>query len=78
MALDFIEYDIDPSLYDIVIPYAWFEAGSHAAALRKISMCYPMHIYCDRAGRICARPQKLHLDYYYDTWKDSTNVIEKN
>lgn len=75
--LDFIEYNIDPALYEIIIPYAWFEASSHTAALRKISSCYPMHIYCDRQGRICALPQKLHLDYHYDTWSDSTNVIDK-
>lgn len=75
--LNFIEYAIDPALYQIIIPYAWFEARSHTAALRKISKCYPMHIYCDRQGRICAAPQKLKLDYYYDTWADDTNVIDK-
>lgn len=76
-SLYFIEYDIDESLYDVVIPYAWFEPTRHAAALRKLSLCYPMHIYCDRRGRICAKSQKLHLDFYYDTWSDSTNVIDK-
>lgn len=75
--LSFIEYRIDASLYDVVIPYAWFEASNHAAALRKISMCYPMHIYCDRQGRICAVPQKLRFDYYYDTWSDNTNIVDK-
>ena len=74
----FIKYNIDPELYDIIIPYAWFSAASHTAALQKISECYPMHIYCDRDGVITARPQKLHLDYYYDTWADSTNVINKS
>lgn len=76
--LDFIEHNIDPSLYDVIIPYAWFNAGSHAAALARISQCYPMHIYCDREGRICAAPQKLRYDYYYDTWSDNTNVISKH
>lgn len=76
--LDFIEYSIDSSLYNTVIPYAWFEASSHTAALRRISQCYPMHVYCDRDGVICAAPQKLRYDYYYDTWSDSTNVISKN
>lgn len=75
--ISFVEYVIDEALEDIIIPYAWFEAGSHAAALRKISSCYPMHIYCDREGRICASPQKLRLDYFYDTWADNTNVISK-
>ena len=74
---EFITYKIDPELFNIVIPYAWFSAASHTAALQKISECYPMHIYCDRDGCICAAPQKLKLDYYYDTWADSTNVINK-
>lgn len=73
----FLEWSIASELYGVVIPYAWFGYGSHAAALRKISQAYPMHIYCDREGRICAAPQKLHLDYYYDKWSDSTNVIDK-
>jgi hypothetical protein len=76
--LNFIEYNIDPSLYGIIIPYAWFSAASHTAALRRISQCYPMHVYCDRNGVICAAPQKLHYDYYYDTWSDRTNVISKS
>ena len=76
--LSFLEWDVEESLYDIVIPYTWFEHSSHAAALRKLSMCYPMHIYCDRSGRVQAKSQKLKLDYYYDVWSDSTNVIDKN
>lgn len=76
--LKFIQYDIDASLYDIIIPYAWFEAKSHTAALRKISGCYPMHIYCDRDGHIVAAPQQLHKDFFYDAWSDSTNVIDKS
>lgn len=76
-ALGFIEYIIDPALYDVIIPYAWFDGKSHTAALRKISQSYPMHIYCNRDGYICAAPQRLHLDYYYDTWADNTNVIDK-
>ena len=74
---DFVNYKIDPALYDIVIPYAWFSASSHTAALRKISGCYPVHIYCDRDGTICAAPQKLKLDFYRDVWADNTNVISK-
>lgn len=76
--LSFIEYNIDPTLYEVRIPYAWFEAKSHTAALRRISSCYPMHIYCDRDGVICAAPQRLHLDNHYDVWSDSTNVISKD
>lgn len=76
--LSFLKWKIDPALYNVIIPYAWFDVDSHTAALRKISMCYPMHIYCDREGFICAAPQKLHMDFYYDTWSDSTNVISKD
>lgn len=77
-ALDFIDWYVDESLYNVRIPYAWFALASHTAALRKISQCYPMHIYCERSGRICAKPQKLHLDEYYDVWSDSTNVYDKS
>ena len=77
-SLSFINWRIDAALYDVIIPYAWFDNSSHAAALRKISQSYPMHIYCDKEGTICAAPQKLRLDHYYDTWSDSTNVIDKD
>lgn len=77
-SLEFLQYEIDESLYDVIIPYAWFDVKSHTAALRKISGCYPMHIYCDREGRIIAAPQRLHRDFFYDTWSDSTNVIDKS
>lgn len=76
-SLEFLTWSIDPELYNVIIPYAWFEPGSHTKALRKISAAYPMHIYCDRYGTICAAPQKLRLDSYLDTWSDSTNVISK-
>lgn len=76
--LNFIEYDIDEALYNVTVPYAWFDAASHTAALRRLSQCYPMHVYCNRDGVICAAPQKLRYDFYYDTWSDSTNVISKS
>lgn len=76
--LPFLEWIVDEALYDVTVPYAWFASSSHAAALRKICQSYPMHIYCDREGRIVAAPQKLHLDHYNDIWSDSTNVMDKN
>lgn len=75
--LSFLEWSVAPELYNVSIPYAWFEHGSHAAALRRISQAYPMHIYCNRQGRVVAAPQKLRLDYHNDVWSDSTNVIDK-
>lgn len=81
--LSFLEWEVAPELYGedinsslVTIPYAWFENASHTAALRRISKAYPMHIYCDRAGRIIVAPQKLHLDYYLDKWSDSTNIVD--
>jgi hypothetical protein len=76
-SLSFLSWKIDASLYDVVIPYAWFDQASHTAALRKISQAYPMHIYCDKDGNICAAPQRLHLDYHYDAWADNNTVISK-
>lgn len=75
--LDFLEWVVADELYDVIIPYAWFQPSNHAAALRRISLCYPMHIYCDRQGRVCAAPQRLRLDYHHDVWSNSTNVISK-
>jgi hypothetical protein len=75
--LDFLEWIVAPELYEVIIPYAWFQPTNHAAALRRISLCYPMHIYCDRQGRVCAAPQRLRLDYHHDVWSNHTNVISK-
>ena len=73
-SLEFIKYKVDKSLYSTRIPYAWFDASSHTAALRKISSCFPVHIYCDRDGVICAAAQQLDLGYHYDVWSNSTNI----
>lgn len=86
-SLSFLEWNVDVGLYDVRIPYAWFEAASHTAALRKLSLAYPMHIYCDRRGRICAAPQRpnstfsalrtVRQDRVCDAWADSDTVISK-
>lgn len=75
--LSFLEWVVADELYDVIIPYAWFQPSNHAAALRRISLCYPMHVYCDRQGRVCAAPQRLRLDYHHDVWANNTNVISK-
>ena len=75
--LHFLTWEVDPSLYDAIVPYAWFAPSNHAAALRKISEAYPMHIYCRRDGSIAAAPQHLQVEHYMDSWSDSTNVISK-
>lgn len=46
------EYEIDDSLKEIVIPYAYFEPASHREALRIIAEASLAQIYCDRNGKI--------------------------
>lgn len=46
------EWVIDPSLQDIVIPYAWFEPMTHRDALRRIAEAGLATVYADRDGKI--------------------------
>jgi 6-phosphogluconolactonase (cycloisomerase 2 family) len=46
------EWVIDPSLQNIVIPYAWFEPISHRDALRLIAEAGLATAYADRDGKI--------------------------
>jgi hypothetical protein len=46
------EYDIDTSLDDITIPYAWFDPVSHREALRRIAEAALAAVYSDRDGKI--------------------------
>lgn len=75
--LHFLTWEVDAALYNAKVPYAWFAPSNHAAALRKISEAYPMHIYCRRDGSIAAAPQHLQVEHYIDSWSDDTNVISK-
>ena len=43
---------IDPSLQNIVIPYAWFDPISHRDALRQIAEAGLATVYADRDGKI--------------------------
>lgn len=69
-----LEYEIDQSLYNIIIPYAWFEKGSHTKALRRIASSYPVDIYCNRDGIIIAKDRNQPLTIV-DTWSESTNIM---
>lgn len=44
------EYYIDPALYTIVVPYAWFRPVSHREALRLIAVAGLSVVYVDREG----------------------------
>jgi len=44
------EYDIDPALQNIIVPWAWFEPVSHREALRLIAEAAMATVYGDRDG----------------------------
>lgn len=46
------EYRIDPELYAIIVPYAWFDRMSHRRALELIAAAAIGQVYCDREGII--------------------------
>lgn len=50
------EYDIDPALQGIVVPYAWFEPVSHREALRLIAEAGMATAYADRDNKIRLEP----------------------
>jgi len=49
------EYEIDSALYNIVIPWAWFEKSSHRDALQVIVNAGLAVAYCDRYGKIALK-----------------------
>lgn len=53
------EYAIDPSLQNIVVPYAWFEPVSHREALRTIAEAALAVVYADRDGIVRVEPFAL-------------------
>lgn len=50
------EYNIDPALQGIVVPYAWFEPVSHREALRLIAEAGMATAYADRDNKIRLEP----------------------
>lgn len=73
-----LEWHVDPDLYNVTIPYAWFEVASHAKALQRIAGCYRMNIYCDIHGVIQAVKRREVSDVAYDEWADNTNVYSSS
>ena len=72
-----LQYDIDAALYDIVVPYAWFEFAGYMAAIERIAGAAHCQVYCDRDGVIVAKATNFTRVDFVDTWDDSTNLIDK-
>ncbi len=76
--LPFLQWRVDDELYDTIIPVAWFEYGSYAAALNRIAACDLIHIYCARDGSIVVSKRAGGVQAPDDVWSDDTNVIDKS
>lgn len=74
--INFLEWRVDNTLYDQIIPIAWFNYGSYVDALNRVASCSAIHIYCDRNGRIVASNRNNAIQAPDDVWHDSTNVID--
>lgn len=46
------EFEIDPDLEDIIIPYAWLDNITHREALARLAKCGIVQVYCKRDGKI--------------------------
>ena len=75
--IDLIEWRIEEELYNTIIPVAWFEYKSYAAALNRIASCDFINIYCDREGRVVATKRLSGVMSPDDVWSDATNIIDK-
>lgn len=71
------EYVIDTAMFDIVIPYAWFDKMSHRDALQRLAACALLQLYCDRLGRIVISTMASTVDTFF-TFEDDKNVITKD
>lgn len=65
-------YEIDDSLYDITIPYAWFGRISYREALRKIAAALPGRVYCNRDGKVVIEPYQAPEATTFNFTEDNT------
>lgn len=72
-----VDYIIDSSLSEIIIPYAWFDSRNTREALQRLTGCVMVQLYCDREGIINITNMEPIAPIYY-TFKDTTNVISKD
>lgn len=77
-SFSFLQWRVDAELYDIIIPVAWFEYASYAAALNRIASCDLVNIYCARDGSIVASKRLSGVQSPDDVWSDATNIVSKN
>lgn len=77
-SFNFLQWRVDAELYDIIIPVAWFEYASYAAALNRIASCDLVNIYCARDGSIVASKRLSGVQSPDDVWSDATNIVSKN
>jgi hypothetical protein len=75
--LDSSEYNISTTLKDTVIPFAWFSKQSHREALKQISGCALLNIYCDKYGVIQVMPATVESEIT-TSFDDSTNIFTKS
>jgi hypothetical protein len=71
------EYTIDAVFDSIIIPYAWFERGTHREALRQLAEGTSAFVYVDRANHIVVTRADTHTDPVI-TFDDNVNVIAKS
>ena len=85
------DWEIDPALDAITVPYAWFDPTSHRDCLRKIAAAALGQCYCNRDGKIVLEvydPATVLIDRYaYTTgnvfdfdhplkWSEMVNRVE--
>jgi hypothetical protein len=69
------DYDLDPELMNVQVPWGWFDRMSHKAALTKIAAAGLARLYCDRMGRVVMRIfQPLPNTVY--TFTPDTSIID--
>ena len=71
------EYTIDSIFDDIIIPYTWFERGTHREALRQLAEGTSAFVYVDRTNHIVVTRADIHSDPVI-TFDDNVNVIAKS
>ena len=69
------EYEIDPGLQDIIIPYAWFEKMRHRDALARLASCGIIQVYCTKEGKIRVNFQLDATPTVMMKFDDDKNVI---
>jgi hypothetical protein len=71
------QYHIDESLQSIILPFAWFDEGSVANALLKLTASWLISVYCDRNGVVQVQP--IHsTPNVVITMSDDKNIVTRD